>query len=354
MSYQIKPFIEAIGISVIGGGLFHVVSLPLAWMLGPLTSVMLWEGLTTRTLVWPDFLKKLGLIILGISFGFYFTFESLKIVGPFIIPYLLITVILILISIFNSAFITKWINIDKKTSVFGSIPGGLAEMVVASEDVKANSALVMVFQTIRLLVVLFTVPFIITQFFPHDSNAISAVMTIPDTNILSLHGLWLILPILLGIKYQHSLPAGIMIIPLAVTATISISSINIPSIPPLIFLIAQLFVGASLGKSISLTDIKLAKKYAIIYIGLACWLIVLSFGFGILLESMTTMDLQTAILSTAPGGLVEMVLTASIVGADPAIVTSLQLMRVMVIVLVAPSALKWYFSRKINDRNKIA
>ncbi|UTR14799.1 AbrB family transcriptional regulator [Salipaludibacillus sp. LMS25] len=72
----------------------------------------------------------------------------------------------------------------------------------------------------------------------------------------------------------------------------------------------------------------------------------MSFGFEILLESMTSMDLPTALLSTAPGGLVEMVLTASIVGADPAIVTVLQLTRVMIIILVAPSALKWYFSRK--------
>ncbi|WP_276245352.1 AbrB family transcriptional regulator [Virgibacillus profundi] len=51
--------------------------------------------------------------------------------------------------------------------------------------------------------------------------------------------------------------------------------------------------------------------------------------------------MSTANLSIAPGGLFEMVLTASSVGGDPAIVSALQLTRILIIVVFVPPLLGW-------------
>ncbi|WP_416150553.1 AbrB family transcriptional regulator [Salipaludibacillus sp. HK11] len=342
---EYKPYIDTIFLAVFGGILFNQFNLPLPWMLGPLTAVMLWSGFTDRVLVWPNYLKNAGLIILGMSFGLNFTLETIQIIGPYIIPYVLLTFLLIIVSIINSLIASKFINVDQVTSVFGSIPGGLTEMVIASESLKANAAYVMVFQTLRLIVVLFTVPFIILYAFSTGSVPSPTIDVEPDAIFMSLNVFWLIIPIVLAVRFQHLLPAGIMIIPLVVIATMNVSPIAIPSIPNGLFLAAQLCVGTSLGKSISLKDVKLAGKYSVVYAGLALLLIFISFGFGYLLYTYTSMDLSTALLSTAPGGLVEMVLTASMVDADPAIVTSLQLTRIIIIVVFVPAGLKWYFTR---------
>lgn len=48
------------------------------------------------------------------------------------------------------------------------------------------------------------------------------------------------------------------------------------------------------------------------------------------------MDLVTAVLSLAPGGLVEMALTAQAAGGQPAIVSSLQMIRLLTIVIILP------------------
>ncbi|PYZ95150.1 hypothetical protein CR194_06450 [Salipaludibacillus keqinensis] len=345
-----KPFIESLFIAILGGVIFHYLTLPLPWMLGPLTSVMLWQGFTSRALIWPIALKNFGLIILGISFGLYFTLETLQVLGPYFIPYIVITILLILISIINSSFAARFMNIDQKTSVFGSIPGGLTEMVIVSESLKANAGHVMVFQTIRLIIVLFTVPFIILYMFSSEPSAGSMIIVDTGTEFFSWHILWFFFPILLAVKFKELLPAGIMIIPLIMTAMMNIGPMQIPSIPTAIFLGAQLCVGASLGKSISIKDVKYAGKFGIVYAGLALILIGVSFGFGYILYITTSMDLTTALLSTAPGGLVEMVLTASVVGADPAIVSSLQLTRIIFIILFVPAALKWYFNRKTHKK----
>ena len=58
------------------------------------------------------------------------------------------------------------------------------------------------------------------------------------------------------------------------------------------------------------------------------------------------MNIKTALLSIAPGGLFEMVLTAEAVGGDPAVVSALQLVRVLVIILFVPPVMKLLFQRK--------
>lgn len=349
---EIKFFIETIAIAIVGGVLFYLFTLPLPWMLGPLTAVMLWKGLTERNLIWPNYLKNTGLIILGMTFGLHFTIETIQIIGPYLLPYVLLTFLLILVSITNSIIAARFIDVDQVTSVFGSIPGGLTEMVIASESLQANTAYVMVFQTLRLIIVLFTVPFIILYVFSSGSDPGTAISTTTGVDFFSFNIFWLIIPIFFGVRFQNLLPAGIMIIPLAIIASMNISPIQIPSIPNGVFLAAQLCVGTSLGKNISLKDVKYAGKYSVIYAGLAFVLIFISFVFGYLLSTITSMDLPTALLSTAPGGLIEMVLTASMVGADPAIVTSLQLTRIIIIVVCVPIALKWYFNR--YEKNKVA
>lgn len=345
-----KTLLETLTLGIIGGILFSLLNLPLPWMLGPLTAVMFWQSITERKLIWPPSFKNIGLIILGITFGLYFTLETIMLIGPYIVPYVLLTIAIIFISIVNSSLVSKYLNVDQVTSVFGSIPGGLTEMVIASEDLHAKSSFVMIFQTVRLLVVLFTVPFVILYAFSGDSTVPVILAEEGSSPLLSWTALLLALPVLLGMRFKHMLPAGIMIIPLVTTAILNISPLEIPALPEPLFLAAQLCVGIGLGRSISLKDVKAAGKYGFVFAGLAVGLIVIGFGFGFILANITNMDLATAMLSMAPGGLVEMVLTASMVGGDPAIVTSLQLTRILIIILFVPLGLKWYFKRKMEKK----
>lgn len=117
------------------------------------------------------------------------------------------------------------------------------------------------------------------------------------------------------------------------------------TLPPLLLIIAQITVGIGMGKGIAFADLKLGGKYCVVYFGLTVTLIMVSFGLGMILAAITSLNLPTAILSVAPGGLIEMVLTATSVGGDPAVVSSFQLIRLLFIIIVVPPLLKWYFRR---------
>ncbi|MCA1319157.1 AbrB family transcriptional regulator [Bacillus tianshenii] len=340
--------VETYIIGTIGGYLFFLGGLPLPWVLGALTFVMMYQGISKRKMYCPDPLKQSGFLILGMFFGLYFTAETLSTVGPYVVPYIVSTIILVGISILNSVVVTRWIPVDRITSVFGSIPGGLSEMVIASESLNARSSLVVIFQTVRLLTVLFLVPFVVVHTFTNTGSGLDAALPGATYAFRGWEYLWFVLPVIGGILFRKRIPAGIVIAPMALTAMMNILFIDMASLPPLLLIFAQITVGIGMGKGIAFADLKLGGKYCLVYFGLTVTLILVSFGLGVGLAAFTSLNLPTAILSVAPGGLIEMVLTASTVGGDPAVVSSLQLVRLLFIIIVVPPVLKWYFGRKLE------
>ncbi|QOR68304.1 AbrB family transcriptional regulator [Cytobacillus suaedae] len=339
-------------IAAIAGYLFHLGDLPIPWILGPMTAMIIWKAVRPQEKTVPKAIFNGGLVILGIFFGLSFTAATFITVGPYILPFLLTTIVLLAVSVINSLVAARFINIDSATSVFGSIPGGLSEMVAASESVNANSAMVTIFQTVRLLTVVFTVPFLVVYMFAADS--VSPLQAIANTNYnasVFSYG-WFIIPILAGWLLRNRLPAAYVIGPLLATALLNSSGVELPMLPKFLLILAQVSVGISMGSKITIQDLKLGGKYCGIYFLLAMIIIATSFGLGYLFSLATNLHLPTALLSFAPGGLVEMVLTAKAVGADPAIVSSLQFIRLLFIIIFVPSILKWFFT--IKQRKHLA
>ncbi|MBD1381364.1 AbrB family transcriptional regulator [Metabacillus arenae] len=349
-----KQVLETFSLSLAGGGLFAILQVPLAWILGPLSMMIVWRSFANRTLLCPDSIKQISLMFLGIYFGLSFTKSTFIEVGPYIIPFLILTIILILISVTNGLLIGKWLKFDPVTSSFSTIPGGLSEMVVITESLKGNVAMVTIFQTVRLLSVVFLVPFLVTLIFA--GNSPSGTVATNDGSVLNgsyFSYLWFILSFAVGWLLRYKVPAGAVIGPLLVTACLNISGISLPVLPDAIIICAQLVVGTSIGIRMSWNELKLGGKYSFIYFGLTLILIIISFALGYLFSIFTGVSLSTAILSLAPGGLVEMVLTANSIGADPALVSALQFIRLLFILIVVPTVLKWCFStKKITFMNR--
>jgi uncharacterized protein len=335
-------------IGYLGGQVFYLAALPLPWVIGSLASIIIWNGITRKKLEWPLALKNGGSIILGIHFGLYFTIGTFQTIGPYLTPFLVANFILIFLSFLISSMITKWVNIDQITSVFGSMPGGLPEMVLASENLHAKSSFVLVFQTIRLITVVFIVPSVVIYFFK-EQNVLPNNMAVMGNFVLGGWSyIWFIIPAIFGVLFRKKIPAGILIVPLVMTAVMNISPISLTNVPPIILIFGQIAVGIGLGQNISFSALKSVGKYCGVYFGVTLLLIAISFGLGVLLALATGLNLETSILCLIPGGFIEMVLTAGAVGADPSIVSALQLTRLLVMLMIVLPLLKWYFKKRIT------
>ncbi|MUK87680.1 AbrB family transcriptional regulator [Ornithinibacillus sp. L9] len=343
--------IETFVIAFIGGYIFYLLDFPLPWVLGALTLVMLWQGFMKRNLLVPNAVRDAGFIILGIYFGLYFTKDTFQTVIPYFLPYVLLTIVLIVVCVVLGSIVSKWIKVDQTTSVFACIPGGLSEMAIASEALKGNSSLVVIFQTVRLIAVLFMIPPVMTLIFRDGGSSGTNVVVGEIFNGSLWNYGWFILPVIAAVFIRDKIPAGIIIGALGITAVMNVSPIELASVPSIVMNGAQIAVGASLGKKMIFEDLKVGGKYIFLYFGLAITIIAVSFGLGVALANFTTLNYPTAILSIAPGGFFEMVLTAYNVGGDAAVVSALQLVRVLLIVLCVPPALKWWFERNRKRTN---
>lgn len=342
---------KTIIIASLGGLLFSTLHTPLPWVLGSLAIVSIWQGIRKQELYFPSFFRNVGFIILGLNFGLYFTVDTFVTVKSYLFPYFLLTSALIFFSIKLGSIVSRWIPVDEITSVFSCIPGGLSEMTIASEDLKGKSSYVAIFQTIRLIAVLFIVPSVMTVLYTDRGEGIVSGPTNTASHWSNWNYFFYVIPIVTALFLRKRIPAGIIIGSLGVTAILSISSVQLPPIPSIVVHIGQILIGAGIGKNILFEDLKITGKYGFIYFGTSVMIISVAFAFGGLMAAISSLDMKTSILSFAPGGLFEMVLTAHSIGGDPAIVSSLQLIRILLIIIVIPSLLRVLFEKKNKRRD---
>ncbi|WP_139492570.1 AbrB family transcriptional regulator [Brevibacillus dissolubilis] len=375
--------VETYLVALVGALLFTWLNVPLSWMLGSITAVMIWRGMTKRPLYAPPLLRTISFLFLGYMLGTSFTRDTawqILIQAPYM---LLITVTVVVLSVSMGYWVAKKSGINPVTGVFGSIPGGLSHIVLLSEEEEdADTTVVTFMQTIRLFAVIFIVPLLTVHGIGGlaeglvsglgagtlHTEAGSAVTTataattdagtVPE--LRSMIPFWsqlllflIVVPIGTWLAHRINMPAALITGPLLTTAlTIIMTNIPAPPLPPLLIIISQVMVGTYLGLTLKINNLKQFGKVGTLTTLSNIVLLLVSVVIAILLSSLHHISLPTAFLSTAPGGVAEMGITAHTVHADLSIVSSYQLFRVFFIMFVVPWVLrKWLVRQKAGKRS---
>ncbi|WP_348775023.1 AbrB family transcriptional regulator [Psychrobacillus sp. NEAU-3TGS] len=130
------PFIETLLCGILGGLIFTLLKLPLSWMLGPLTAVIVWKLLSNRNSYWPASFKNGGQMLLGYSMGLSFTIASAKQIVDQLPSMAIITILMVVVGMAIAFFVSKLTGINIASAVMGTTPGGLSQMVLLSEEIK--------------------------------------------------------------------------------------------------------------------------------------------------------------------------------------------------------------------------
>ncbi|HJV46229.1 MAG TPA: AbrB family transcriptional regulator [Bacillota bacterium] len=339
---------ETLGVAFVGGLIFFILHIPLAWMLGPLAAVMVWKLLTKRQLYWPVQFRNAGLMVLGYILGTSFTLETLEQITHQLPSMLLVTVLTILFSFLMGFIVSKAANIDLVSGLIGSVPGGLSQMIVLGEELQGVDTTVVTFmQTFRLLAVIFIVPFLIgngiTPVVATDESVHEVVSPSIHSNMYFLFFITVILSARLGRKL--SLPTAPLLGPLIGTASLLLLGLTAPKVPSFIVITAQLLVGSYMGLIMNPTSLSNWKRLAPFTTGASVALVLFSLGLGWLLTVLHPMTLVSAFLGASPGGIAEMGVTAREVHAELSMVTAYQMFRVFFILFAVPPFLKWWINK---------
>jgi membrane AbrB-like protein len=356
--------IETILVTCVGGLIFTLLHIPLSWMLGPLTAVIMWTSFTRRRLVCSNGLRNVGLALLGYSMGLSITLESVTQISAQLPSMLLATLLTVAFSLVTAVITARQSGISTTSSVIGSIPGGLTQMVVLSDEVEgADTAVVAFMQTIRLLAVVFVVPFFAVHGLADGAGAVIPLVGKQAGGAGTLWGslaagaqaaadrplfcLLLIAGVAASAWVAGKLrfPTPHFLGPILLVGIVTIASMDPPPLPSLFIILGQWILGTSMGLGIKLSSLSSWKRLLPYSLLSGFGIVGFSLGLSYVFSVLHPITLVTAFLSTSPGGMTEMGVTATLVGADVSLVVAYQMFRILFILFVVPYALRWSFRR---------
>lgn len=329
-----KGIMKVFLIALAGAIAFRFLHLPIPWLLGPLFMVLVSQFVIRGELSWPPVLRNTGLIIVGLAIGRQFDLSLFNGMETILIYMAVLNIGLLAFAVILAIWTSRWTGMSLKTSLTGSIPGGLSQLVLfAEEEQDIDLAVVTFFHVIRVIGVVLVIPFLVSGHIVTDGG---------QEDVISL---WLI-PIFglaacsVWAGKKIKLPVAHFLSPVLLVTVIHMCGVEIPPIPVSFLHIAQLLIGAYIGLLLKPHMIRLPKKVLVAGLLNTVVLIVITYGGSIIVQLMLGYSFATSFLSTAPGGLDQMGLLAAAVGADISIVTVFQLFRLLFIFLIVLPLLK--------------
>ncbi len=133
------------------------------------------------------------------------------------------------------------------------------------------------------------------------------------------------------------IPAGSMVGAIVFVAALNLMT-DICYFPRTIKIVVQAIAGGFVGQRIARRDLKELKRTVKPAIQLFCGIIGLTFVTGLFIMAVSPLTINTALLSSMPGGVSDVALISADVGADATQTTLLQLVRYLIALLVLPQA----------------
>ncbi len=360
---QSKPvrLLLTVVIGLAGGLIFVAVHMPLPWLLGPMTALLVGARFCKKIqLYWPSRLRGWGLIVVGYSSGSSISRGTLSQIAKDLPWMLFMTIAIIAVAALAAFIVSKLSEVDYPSTLVAGFPGGLTQLITLSEELDGvDCTVVTFFQVVRVILIVFCAPLLV--FSPlysvgntsdYTAAAVSAAM--PMSELLPKIVLFTVISVLSAILAKKvKLPTAYMLGPILGVAVFNVAGIHGPSLSPILLDIAQFSIGAYLG--LLLKPERLQNKARIIILSVINGLVLVLFSLGLsfILVKAHGMDAVTSFLATAPGGSDQMTVMARVISADVSMVTGYQIFRILFINFLVPPILK-VFCRRYYSKCKQA
>ena len=320
--------------AVAGAFLFIWLNMPLPLLLGPMVGCLL-VALFGAPLQDMGRLSVFMRTFLGVAIGASITpglVRDLPSYGPSLV---LIPVLILVIGAVGYPMFRKVFGFDKATAYYAAMPGGLQDMLIFGEEAGGNVRAMSLIHATRVLIIVSVAPAVLTLIYGLDLTAPPGA---PATSIpWSQLALMLIAAVLGWIgAVKVGLFGASILGPMIVTAILSLAGVITTRPPAEVIWAAQFFIGLSVGAKYSGITGKELRHDVGAGVVFSLILALISFGFieAVLLHSPA--GSLNIILAFLPGGQAEMLVIAIVAGADVAFVVAHHLLRIIVVIMLAP------------------
>ena len=322
------------GIALVGVAAFHLLGLPLPWLLGPIFACLI-SALAGVQMRGIKPVNEAMRTVLGVAVGATFTPVLLVSMFGMWPTLLLIPVMVVAIGLIGVPYFQRVWGYDFATAYYSTMPGGLQDMLVFGEEAGGNPRALSLIHATRVLVIVVSLPFILQGVWDADlSNPPGA----PASSVPPLQLVLMLACALIG--WQGAKAIGMfgasILGPLIVAAACALAGLLHHRPPAEAIWAAQFFIGMTVGvKYTGITMAEVRRDLAAGF-GFCGILILLSMIFVEIVYGTGLAPGMEALLAFAPGGQAELTVLALIVGADVAFVIAHHVLRIFVVILGAP------------------
>jgi uncharacterized protein len=316
---------------------------PLPWMLGALVfaGTVRLSGFPVRI---PVQTRQLGQILVASSVGLAFTPAALHLMGVLAIPMILAAVLTIILSLAVAVLLVRITHVGAATAILATLPMGPVESAVLAAKHGAAPGPIIFAQTMRIVLLVVLVPplIVLLDGGVGDPVAILQAVEWTGTGAFALFAFGLGGALLL--KFVQ-MPNPFFLGGLAGAALAAVFGLPVSAYPYVVLAGAQIFLGTWLGAVIDRDLFRNARGFLPSSMLTSLVMILLCALMGIGLSWMTGQPWQVMVLSTAPGSVTEMALTAKILQEGLAVVTAFHIVRIFIILpfsgLIVAQALRF-------------
>ena len=322
---------------------------PLPWMIGPLfaTAAACMAGLPLKA---PVQVRYAGQWAIGTTLGLYFTAQVMRTLASYAGWIALAVLFALGLGMVAGRLLRKLSGADAVTSFFSMAVGGASEMAAQGERHGAAVERVAAAHSVRMMLVVATIPFAIRWWSRHGLHA-GIDLYIPGATEVQLGGLLILIVLTsLGALALMKLdsPNAWVIGPLFVAMALTAAGVHLSRVPEWMIHLGQLFIGVSLGTRFTPTFVHTAPRFMASAAACALLMIAAGAGFGALLSNLAGIHPGVAVLATSPGGIAEMALTARVLHLGVPIVTAFHVTRMVTVVLLIGPLYRWSEARRVR------
>ncbi len=330
----------ALALGGAGGWLAASVNLPLPWMIGAMAATTV-AAVAGAPIALPTSLRALMVAVLGVMLGSGFSPEILGLLDQWALSLASLVLYAALAGGLGMIFFRRVCGYDRVTAYFAAAPGGLSEMALVGGAMGGDSRVISLSHATRVLLVVLTLPFAFQLLFGYDpankpaAGAELATLTGFDLAVLAACGIC-------GYAAARALklPAAAIVGPMICSAAAHLAGWTSASPPTLLVAAAQVVIGTSLGCRFAGVAPGTIARIALAASGASVLLIAITVLFAVALHGLTGLPGEALVLAFAPGGLAEMSLIALAIASDAAFVGTHHIVRIFLIVVLAPLAFR--------------
>lgn len=327
----------AIAIAACGGAIFFFLHAPLPWTLGALTAAAIAAAVTGRTLLQPQ-VRTVVRPVVGVLAGSAFTADVVAAMVQWWSAILLVVAFSLAMLFIGFFYFRRIAGFDAPTAFFASAPGGLGELSLIGGSLGANMRRLVVVHAIRILLVVFTVPFALQLLL-----GVPIGRTVPTAAAaVALNGFdWAVLAGCAFAGYGLSrivrFPGGPMVFALIFSVVVHSMGLTAASPPPWLVATVQVVLGAVVGTRFA--GIRWSEASHAIGVGTIWGVLMLASAVFAAYVGTLFLDypFEAMVLAMAPAGMVEMTLITLALGFDVAFVVTCQLCRVLFVLISTPA-----------------